>query len=214
MELPVSSDCRFEGRCRGAANPLVEKCPHHVARDDDAPGAVDRSELANGVKHRHVQHAVICEVEVLRAIDSEVPHRSRQRQCLEVVLPPLAEPVARRFVVGLQDQPRNLQAATADLAEDGPVEIDRGATSGVTRAEGPRPGSGARTGGVMPMSAAPSIELLRTALLSWIRTLAGALTLLAASAHVFGRYGGVVAELAFAVGYQIHTAISRGRPSL
>ena len=82
MELPVSSDCRFEGRCRGAANPLVEKCPHHVARDDDAPGAVDRSELANGVKHRHVQHAVICEVEVLCAIDGEVPHGSRQRQDL------------------------------------------------------------------------------------------------------------------------------------
>src|SRR5207247_9575636 len=55
--------------------------------------------------------------------------------CLEGFLPPLAEPVAVRFAVGLQDQPGNLQAATADLAEDGPVEIDRGATSGVTRAD-------------------------------------------------------------------------------
>src|SRR5947209_4068607 len=98
------------------------------------PCAVDRSELANGVKHRHVQHAVICEVEVLCAIDGEIAHGSRQRQCLEVVLPSLAEAVARRLVVGLQDQPRDLQAGTADLAEDGPVQIDRGATSWVTRA--------------------------------------------------------------------------------
>src|SRR5207249_11096983 len=80
--------------------------------------------------------------------------------------------------------------------------------------EGPRPGNSTTTGGLLPWSAAPSIELVRTALLSWNRTLAGPLTLLAASAHVFGRYGAVAAELPFAVGYQIHTAISRGRPSL
>src|SRR5436309_7287828 len=88
------------------------------------------------------------------------------------------------------------------------------ASSLYSATEGPSPGISTTTGGLLPSSGAPAIEFVRTALLSWKRTLAGPLTLLAASAHVFGRYGAVAAEFPFAVGYQIHTAISRGPPSL
>src|SRR5438105_15090264 len=72
----------------------------------------------------------------------------------------------------------------------------------------PRPGIKTTTGGFVFWSAAFAIALVRTALLSWKRTPAGPLTLFAASAQVFGRYGAFAAAFPFAVGYQIHTEIS------